>query len=125
MPYCNGPRFMFEANELLIVVRQEIAELFPPAFLSGFFCEFEQCIAARSSYLVVIEKFFPISRSQAGPGQFVPADLGGRPLQCRCHHVAALARTFPDRTQFGGEPTAPHGRAPWHRHPASLLLGTC
>src|SRR5712692_9517080 len=111
---------MLEADELLIVGRQDICEFFPPSLPSRILGEREEERATGSGDLVVIEQSLDFPWLQAGSGQLVSADLGGRPSQRRGYGLSALALAFPDLAQLRGKSTAPYRRASWHGHPTSL-----
>src|ERR1700733_13674594 len=123
VPYGYGSRLVLKADELLVVLRKAVAEFLPPALLGRVLGEREQQLTAGPGDLVVVEQPLDLPRPQAGPGGFVPADLGGRPAQRGGDRIAALSLTLSDPAQLGGQPTPPHRGRRWRDHRASLLLG--
>jgi hypothetical protein len=121
VPDGHGSCFILKADELLVVLGKAVAKFFPPALLSRILGEREKEFAAGPGDLVVVEQPRDFPGPQAGPGPFVPADLGGRPLQRGGDRIPALAPALPDRTQFSGQPAAPHRGASWGDQWASLL----
>ena len=67
---------MLESDELLVVRRDAVGELFPPALLGRLLGELQQERPAGSGDLVVVEQFRDLTRLQPGSGPLVPADLG-------------------------------------------------
>src|SRR6516162_1583929 len=124
MPFVDRRRLMLEADELLVVLGQDVREVFPPALLRRVLGQGEEQLPAGSRDLVVVEQPFHLTRPQAGLGPLVPADLGRRPPQRRGDGLAAPAFGLPDLAQFGGKPTSAHRRTSWRGHQAYLLAAT-
>ena len=66
---------MFEANKFLVVRREAIGIVFPPAPLGGILGEVEQPFPPCSADLVIVEQLLDFLQFQAGSGQLIPADL--------------------------------------------------
>jgi len=84
---------MLKADELLIVLGKGVGEFFPPALLSRSSAEREGACGGPGD-LVVSRAVSRLPVAQAGPGPFVPADLGGRPLSAAAT-VSPFCPCFP------------------------------
>ena len=123
VPDRDGVRLVLQADELLVVLGENVGRILPPALVGGVLGEREQQRAALAGDLVIGEQPFDLARAQSGLGPFVPADLGGRPAQRRGDRFPAPAPGLADFPQFGSEPPTAHRGAAWLGHRAPLPSG--